>query len=442
MDSLKDPQTLLIFTYAPAGLGHLRVTDSLRDALPPGIPSHLLGAEDQNIVYWHRLTSLSPFFKKIMDWLTAKNNARFFFKIYLLGLRLTASHLYRQLTSLIQAQPQLPKKVVIISTHFGLAHQVSFIKSRLQKKINLRLYLVVQVTDATAIGIWYVPRADFISVPSTRVKQELLAYAHQQNLPDTKILVLPYPLNPTLSQKLSPADFLKRKRQLHPHSKTDINLVIPISGAAVGLNYYSQLIRRLQKINSRFKIFVVCRRNLHTQNFIRRLKRQPAITLITHPQDQQVVDSYQQLYQEKVLSLEIVKPSEQAFKTLFSSRQRGGVILLFNSPVGRQEEDNLTFLLEHQLLPHSDYQQKLYRYALSGLTPDQKDCRSCLQKVAQWKSIRLTDDPKKDAIIINWCLNIGIFSKMAKKDYHPSHPDLSSTGTQQFWQRVDSLLKT
>lgn len=55
--ALTNPSMLLIFTYAPAGFGHLRVTNALYHGLPSGANPVLLGAQDYSINYVHRIAS-------------------------------------------------------------------------------------------------------------------------------------------------------------------------------------------------------------------------------------------------------------------------------------------------------------------------------------------------------------------------------------------------
>ncbi len=55
---LADPSLLLIFTYAPAGLGHLRVTDALYHGLPKGVQPVILGAHDRAVGAIHRFMSI------------------------------------------------------------------------------------------------------------------------------------------------------------------------------------------------------------------------------------------------------------------------------------------------------------------------------------------------------------------------------------------------
>ena len=80
-------------------------------------------------------------------------------------------------------------------------------------------------------------------------------------------------------------------------------------------------------------------------------------------QDREVVDHYDVLLEKKIISLEVTKPSEQAFKGLLGTQSRGGVILLFSQPVGSQEYDNLDFLVRHSLVPSKETNLRLWRMA-------------------------------------------------------------------------------
>lgn len=443
MENLSRPEVLLVFTYAPAGLGHLRVTDALYDGLPKNINSVLLGANDTNITYWHRLTSISPFFRKIMEFLTSKKNGNWFYSIYIKFLNLSNKKLYQQMEYLITQQWQEKEIVVVVSTHFGLAHQISAIKDKLEKNLKIKIVLVVQVTDATSIEIWYVPGANLISVPSEKVKNELLEYVKKRNLKRTEIVVLPYPLSQNLGNYLNKNEYDLRIKQYSKDSSAKIKIAIPISGAAVGLDYYDKLISKLRRTNDRFMIYLIVRNNIHTQAFIKRMKMRDYVTVIDSDTDKKVVDSYEKLYQDEVIGLEIVKPSEQAFKTLFVPNQRGGSILLLNGAVGRQEQDNLNFLADHKLLPKKEDQEKLIEYAGENKLPTGQECQECIARASTWRAIKLANDPTKDSIIINWCIQNDIFKKMSKQRKKSKCKDreIASSGVQQLWEKIDNLTK-
>lgn len=66
---LTDRQNQLILTYAPAGLGHLRITDALYDGLPKTVSPVVLGSLDKSIQTLHRITSIHPIGRAIFEWL-------------------------------------------------------------------------------------------------------------------------------------------------------------------------------------------------------------------------------------------------------------------------------------------------------------------------------------------------------------------------------------
>ncbi len=421
MDYLLRPDVLLVFTYAPAGLGHLRVTDALHDGLPEGAHSVLLGADDTRITYWHRLMSINPALRGIMEWFQLDAQQQWFSKLYVFALAHVTGHLYRQMEHLIREQWADKKIMVVLSTHFGLAHQIAAIRRKLEKNFNMKIILVVQVTDATSMKIWYVDGADLIVVPSEKVKQELAQYAPKNSVYTTDIAVLPYPLGKTLMMRLTTTEYTQRLQEYTQGLGATIHVVVPVSGAAVGLGYYTELIDQLARRSARFRIHLVAGNSVHTAMFINSMKARGNVLLVSGSSDKEIVDNYEKVYGQDVIALEIVKPSEQSFKALLSPDQRGGVILLFTAPVGKQEEDNLRFLIDHKLIPGDDQQQKLYDDAASGKTQVDMNC--------PWRALRLTNDPARDVAFIGWCIHAGVFSNMAiRRDTQNPDPELAANG--------------
>jgi hypothetical protein len=167
------------------------------------------------------------------------------------------------------------------------------------------------------------------------------------------------------------------------------------------------------------------------------MKKRNYVIVVENNTDKKVVDSYEKIYQDEVIALEIVKPSEQAFKSLFVPQQRGGSVLLLNEAVGRQEQDNLNFLIDHQLLPNQEDQNQIQ--TLSDFSKN----KEFLNKIPNWRAIKLANDPDKDVAIINWCLKTGIFNRMSgpRKKIDSKSSELASDGVEQFWEKVDSLIK-
>jgi len=101
--SLSDSSLMLVFSYSPAGLGHLRVTEALYDGLPGKVTPILLGSQDKTITYIHRLVSLHPLMRSLFEWGQSQGAQEYFFTyFYRLSLRKGAKLLYKQVVTLLE----------------------------------------------------------------------------------------------------------------------------------------------------------------------------------------------------------------------------------------------------------------------------------------------------------------------------------------------------
>lgn len=341
---------LVISTYAPAGLGHLRVLDALMEVLPADFDSIVFSPSDETIESLHRIASQNILARKLMEWFQHGTPQTVFTKKYRNFLKNNVTDLFLEFTSLVKSQKTLPKTVIIVSTHFGLSHQLGVIKERLEKYLDIKIYLVVQVTDDSPQYIWYVDSADLIIVPSEKTAQKLQVYGKKEGLREVEFKVLPYPVIPSFSNSLSESKVSSRQDQYNPKSDETINIAIPISGAAVGMNFFIQLIENLRKLSNRFNFYIVCREAPFTKNFINKIKDKNYINVFISENYQEVVHMYNSVYQNNVISSEITKPSEQSFKALLDTKSIGGSFLFFAKPIGRQEYDNLNFLRRNNFL--------------------------------------------------------------------------------------------
>src|SRR5690606_13870665 len=128
---LENYSTMIIFAYAPTGLGHLRVTDALHDSMPFKSKTVVLGAQDKRITYIHRIMSISQVGRFIFEWFQNGLGEDVFTNIYRFLLRSNTDTVYKQVLTLIDQQYTLPKKIVCVCTHFSLAHQLAEIKSKI-----------------------------------------------------------------------------------------------------------------------------------------------------------------------------------------------------------------------------------------------------------------------------------------------------------------------
>lgn len=413
--------TMLIFTYAPTGLGHLRVTDALHDSMPFHSKAVLLGAQDKKITYIHRLMSSSKIGRFIFEWFQNGVGEQVFVNLYRNFLRRNTDTLLKQILTLIDQQYSLPKKVVCICTHFSLAHQLAEIKRQVEHERSVEFNVIVQVTDDSPQGIWYIQGADLITVPSYKTKTKLAHYGKIQGLKKTNMTVLPYPLSPLLTKHYTMTEFQRRASQYNPQSKAKIHVSVPVSGAAVGLNYLADLITTLHSISDRFIFHIVSKKAQYTETFLKNMERRAYINIYSSEIDRDVVNAYEQMYRDTCISFEVTKPSEQAFKTLISPRQVGGSILLFTDPVGKQEYDNLDFMQRNRLIPVDTINNKV-EY-------------SC------YRGLRLLTEPTESAKLIHELLLKNHFFNMSECQMRFNKTDeqkdeIGWNGAERFWQSI------
>lgn len=431
--SFKPDSLLVIFTYAPTGLGHLRVAEALYRGLPKDIPHYLLGSDDRTISIIHTIMSNHPLGHTLME-RTQKGIAEdIFTTIYRWMLRKDTKRLTYQLQTILKQRIDQPKNILVIATHFGLAHKLAAAKNDISAKTGRNIFLAVQVTDDSPQHIWYVEGADLIVVPSNYTKNRLLQYGKKTGLPE--IIVVPYPISPEFGCSLSEDDYQKRLREAEPNSKEQIQIIVPISGATVGLPYLVALIENLSKLSPRFFFHVVSKQTAYSEPFLKQLKINPSVSIKSSLSDREVVDYYKSVYMENIILLEITKPSEQSFKTLITPRELGGSILLFTHPVGQQEFDNLSFLTRHNLMPRDSERDTIYKLPENNI----------ISHAINWRALRLPDDPTYASSFIQLCLSQGIFQQMMRyqltqeqKDRFPD--ELGDDGVKRFWEEVFSRI--
>ena len=441
LERLAQRQIQLVMTYAPAGLGHLRVTDALYHALPDIVNPIILGSQDRSIQTFHRITSINPLLRDIFEWFQSGPLSSWSSRVYRAQLRSSAGLVHEQLVNLLDERLEPPEEILVVSTHFGLAHKLAAIKERLQKERQIKVFLAVVVTDATFQHIWYVDGADLIVVPSHSVKAKYAAYGRSLGAAE-RIEVLPYPLRLDLSTQLAAAELTKKIAQLDPTTQEPIRVSLPVSGAAVGTDYYLQIIEDLRQKSDRFIFHVVSKNAPYTNGFLSKLKDKSGVELDVADADRVVVDAYDDVFQKHIISLEITKPSEQAFKALLGTHSRGGAILLFSEPVGQQESDNLDFLQRHFLIPSEQTNSRLWKMADHAAAVD--DASVLFDEARGWRGIRLPRQPQKASNFIWWMLTTGIFSQMMacqatanSKDKYPN--ELGADGAAEFWNLVESV---
>lgn len=407
---------LIIFTYAPTGLGHLRVTDALVGARPKDTKYVILGSYDRFMTWIHRFTSINPLGKFIFVSSQYGIFEDVFMWLYRIFMRLSLDSVYKQIADVININQNFDD-FLIVATHPGMAHQIGVLKERLIKETGKKINFVVQVTDDTYQHIWLVRGADLTIVPSHFVKDHFEKYAKEQGV-DFISEVIPYPIDVTLTEKL-PSEI--RRVFAFMGSKIPINIVFPISGAAVGLPYVVDLLRNLAKISTRFNFWVLVRKAMYTDMFVSVISEIPRVNIITGKNDNEMIHLYELIYKQNLIHLEMTKPSEQAFKAIIEPNMVGGSILLFAAPIGRQEYENVDFLHRHNLVEK-----------IGDVTVDNS---------LGLRALILGGNSMEAARDIYRCITSGVFRNMTSNDFKFSAETIESgevgaNGASRFWQVV------
>ena len=189
---------------------------------------------------------------------------------------------------------------------------------------------------------------------------------------------------------------------------------------------------------------IIAKTSLYTLPYINDLMSRPYVKVHLSNLDKDAVNMYQDIYKQINFSLEITKPSEQAFKALINTNRIGGSLLLFAEPVGRQEIDNLNFLVKHQLLPNLTEQKYLWHLADRGLSLEKTEYWS---KVKNWRGIVLPHHSERSGKFIWWCYQQGLLRVMMKNTHKASYTrahqeEVSAEGVSLFWASVLEYLST
>ncbi len=434
---LTDPQLAIIFATSPTGLGHLRVTDALYHGLPKDTMPILLGAQDPSVSAMYRFVSIHPFTRKAMELVELPPLNKPFAVLGRMVIRSQTTLLYQQLKTILSERLTVPKKVLLVATHTTLGHQLGAIKSRLEKEMGITIVLVVQVTDDSPQPIWYVHDADVLFVPSQYTRTKLLTYARDVHLPIVPVIVSAYPISPKFAEILSAEEQQERLQQVDPAGTKKIHISLPISGAAVGISFSAGYIKAMHQLSQRYYFHVTSREAKYTSDLIQSLSSLSYVKLYTSPFDMKTVDNYEKAYSETTMAIEVTKPSEQAFKTLATPKERGGVVMLFAHPVGGQEYDNLQFLRNHGLMPSKQENMKLWQCAKNNdSVPDELK-----KKAHHWRALRLPADSSQAAFFTNWGLQQKLFETMLHYERAQQKVELEPNGVEQFWQHIVQLLE-
>lgn len=429
----------MILTTAPAGLGHVRVTEALRGGLGEGVRAEVLGLKDPSLQVLHRLTSRNQVLRGVMEFV--QNHylvEKQFTRIYIKSLRKQAIEAYLKIRDLAERRRPRPKTMIIVATHFSLAHQLAEVKERLIEELKMRIVLVVVVTDDSPQKIWGVVGADYIFVPSDFTRDKLMAYLVSFANRVPQVIVSPYPISRKFDRDLTEPEFEARRRQVEPGAREKMQVIIPISGAAVQLKYFQELILALG-YGGKADITVVARDCGLSHGFLSWCQKQVSVRVVASDYDREVVAEYEREYERNVFAVEITKPSEQAFKALTTPDERGGVALLFSDPVGRQEDDNLAFLARHGLVPSAGDRQVLER--LFGENRRELITEEFRRRARSWRGMMLPTAGWQAGEAVLRLRESGILAAMADFAGFRDEVELHGDGVRRFWRELEKRVE-
>lgn len=436
--ALTSPDLVIVLAQALTGLGHLRLTHAIYRGLPPGAHAIMLTSQDENINYLHKILSTNPILQNAMEFVQsgwAEDAVTIVTRWY---FRRKTEILEKQLQTILDQNVTKPKTLLVVCTHLNIGHQLAEMKKEFERKNNVHVVLIVVVSDDSPQNLWAVGGADMVFVPSEYCKRQLQLYQKSQpDLPPTRYIFSPYELSPDMTIELTDAQFRRRIHELDPAKLAGIHFCIPISGAAVQLSYFEKLIHELDRLTDRMTYHIIAQQSDTTRDFLGRMIGKGHIKLHVSSSHREVVELYEKAYEEEVMALEVTKPSEHAFKGLAKPRLRGGVIMLFSDPVGRQEWDNMKFLQRHGLLPNIEDQRVLWRDAQLNREPSE----TIMIRARSWRALRLPTHAVASARFIWWALEHRLFATMMRFSGYQDNPELTSQGVAMFWRNIENYLK-
>lgn len=435
-------EVMVVLTTAPTGLGHIRVMQAMRDGLGEEVPFEVVGMAHAWVQQLHRLMSTSSAMRKVMEFFQENGEAeRAFTNFYRWFLRRDTGEVYEQMLELYRRRRPKPQVMVLLATHFSLAHKLAVVKKQLSRKLKTCILVAVVVTDDSPQKLWAVTGVDFLFVPSETTRLALVSYLNgiaerKSNVPE--VMVAPYPVSPKLSEHLTAEEFGERKHQVAAEGKRATQILLPISGAAVQLQYFRQMLEVLAR-DKRTAVTVVSRDSEYAREFLRWCGNLALVETVADTFDLAVIEKYEREFLHQVVAVEVSKPSEQTFKVLLTPRERGGVVMLFTEPVGRQERDNLSFLRRHGLVADQYDEERLERLMRGEMKGAGEDL---LTRARRWRGVILPRlDGRLGGEAILRLRESGVLAAMVDFAGFAEHSELSSQGVEIIWQTLAAAAK-
>lgn len=430
-----DDRVLVVLATAPAGLGHLRVMEALKQGLSEKTRKAVIGVTDPSLQWIHRLTSRNHLLKNVMEFVQENRIAEAWFsKRYRTYLRSHTAAAEKELADTVTRQWPQPEMVVVVATHFGLAHQLAAARERLVRKLGVKLVLAVVVTDDSPQQLWAVEGVDVIFVPSNTTREKIVEHLVHIGGTMPEIITVPYPISLKLGSPLSADGYVLRLDQA---KGKHLHVMLPVSGAAVQLDYFKEFVGSVTADG--VNVTVVARNSGYVRQFLEWCRMMERVRVVAFREDVDVVQAYEKEFDLRVFGAEITKPSEQAFKALLTPTQQGGVPLLLTAPVGRQEKDNLAFMRRHRLIPSLDDQARIEAWCLTGNRMPIED--GLLDRAHHWRGVMLPKEGMWAGIALQRLISGGILAAMVEfEGFLEGHEEIRSDGVEVVWENLQFLL--
>jgi hypothetical protein len=285
---------------------------------------------------------------------------------------------------------------------------------------------------------WCDIRADRIVVPDSKaqllVQNELKYWQRIQRIPahdrDTQVDVIPYPIDPDLSQPASAEMIADRNKQLMGESQ--LKILWSMGGVVPNMEKSQELLGHLQQIEG-----VHCRalikKNGHNNHWIDNLIDQ-GIDIVKLLQNQAAVGKFTQDCVQFNPAVKLMKPCELTVLNAMSSEFVGGGPVGLLKPVQQQERDNLQFYREKGLIPEVDTNQALIYSLLNG------GGEEFLEIAHNWGGVELPEEPELTTRIINLMWKKKLWLAMSESKGKNNDPELALNGPKQFWEYLNTLL--
>jgi hypothetical protein len=440
IEKLTHQEVKVVLGTSPTGLGHIRVTKALLDGLPENIQPEVIGIDDATVSFLYHIISTNIYLRSFFEFTQTNPIAE---KLTTMILRHSqASDLkptIKSLQKIIDNNPEI-KKIVFVSTHPAIATKIQKI---IKKKIfKIPILHTVIVTDDSPQRFWMIP-ADRLVVPSRDTLRKMKQQFQEDRTNYANIIVAPYPINPKYKRVLESHVLFNKQEQLDPDNPQRARVCIPISGAAVQLEFYKSVVEELTCESSshegrEFTFSIITREGNFTQPFVDYFRNNSQVLFHIGANDLQTVQLYDELYEQlNPPTLEITKPSEQCFKVLTGPNTAGGPILLLTDPVGRQEHDNLKYLERFGFMPSSSTHEKLYQKLLSERKSEVMDF---IPQARTWRALKLPSDPYEACKFIIACFQCGIFQAMQNFIGYTTTDEIAPNGVDIIWNEINSII--